>query len=63
MGKNEHTRVQGHSPLRKFEIILLGHLKQLEMCLKPRFFLILSLSMGIHPYSGIKSGIAHGARS
>ena len=41
----------------------LGHLKQLEMCLKPQFFLILSLSMGIHPYSGITSRIAHDARS
>ena len=62
MVKHEPTReVQGHSPPGKFEI--LGHLKQLEMRLKPRFFLILSLSMGIHPYSGITSRIAHGARS
>ena len=63
--KHEHTNKLGslgHAPPRKFEIFRSSKTASTGNAPKTRILLILSLSMGMHPYSGTTNCTAHGAR-
>ena len=60
MVKQEHTRgVWRHAPPENLKF---RSSKTAGNAPKTRVLLILSLSMGMHPYSGIKNRIVRGAR-
>ena len=63
--KHEHTNKLGslgHAPPRKFEIFRSPKTASTGNAPKTRILLILSLSMGMHPYSGTTNCTARGAR-
>ena len=54
--------VWGHAPPGKFEIFRPSKTASAGNVPKTRILLLLSLSMGMHPYSGTTNCIARGAR-
>ena len=54
--------VWGHAPPGKFEIFRSSKTASAGNAPRTRIRLILSLSMGMHPYSGTTNCIARGAR-
>ena len=51
--------VWGHAPPRKFEIFRSSKTASTGSAPKTRILLILSLSMGMHPYSGTTNIVLH----